>query len=394
MIHNEDSRVKIPAIVHLTKLGYEYISLKTAKWNIDTNIFEDIFSESITRINADITPGEIKRLLEDIFIDLSNDDLGKAFYKRLSNRSGIKLIDFDNFENNSCHVCTELTYKNGDDEFRPDVITLINGMPLSFIEVKKPSNKDGILAERRRIATRFSNKKFRKFVNLTQLLVFSNNMEYPESQAEPLMGVFYSSTAYGKPMFNYFREEEEFDLDQELSPVTSESIDRILSDNNLNSIKHSAEFQTNLDPSTPTNRILTSLYKKDRLKFLLQYSITYVNEKSGLQKHIMRYPQIFATKAIERKLEEGIRKGIIWHTQGSGKTALAYYNVRHLQDYYQSKGVIPKFYFIVDRLDLMNQAKIEFSNRDLKVNLINSKDEFAKEMKQVSAVHNLEGKTE
>lgn len=265
MIHNEDSRVKIPAIVHLTKLGYEYISLRTASWNLDTNIFEDIFSESISRINPDITKGEIKRLLEDIFIDLSNDDLGKAFYKRLSNRSGVKLIDFDDFENNSFHVCTELTYKNGDDEFRPDVITLINGMPLSFIEVKKPSNRDGILAERKRIETRFSNKRFRKFVNLTQLLVFSNNMEYPESQAEPLMGVFYSSTAYGKPMFNYFREEVEFDLDKELTPITSESIDKVLTDNNLNSIKHSEEFQTNLNLDSPTNRVLTSLFKKDRL---------------------------------------------------------------------------------------------------------------------------------
>jgi hypothetical protein len=41
----------------------------------------------------------------------------------------------------------------------------------------------------------------------------------------------------------------------------------------------------------------------------------------------MRYPQLFATLAIEDKLKSGIKKGIIWHTQGSGKTALAYYNV-------------------------------------------------------------------
>ena len=52
----------------------------------------------------------------------------------------------------------------------------------------------------------------------------------------------------------------------------------------------------------------------------MQYAIAYVNETSGLQKHIMRYPQLFATKAIEQKLEEGIKKGIIWHTQGSGKS--------------------------------------------------------------------------
>ena len=51
----------------------------------------------------------------------------------------------------------------------------------------------------------------------------------------------------------------------------------------------------------------------------------------------MRYQQFFATKSIESNLEEGLKKGIIWHTQGSGKTALAYYNVKYLTDYYQKK---------------------------------------------------------
>ncbi len=51
----------------------------------------------------------------------------------------------------------------------------------------------------------------------------------------------------------------------------------------------------------------------------------------------MRYPQIFATKAIEKKLNDGVKKGIIWHTQGSGKTALAYYNVKYLTEYFQKK---------------------------------------------------------
>ncbi|CAN5514097.1 hypothetical protein BH10BAC5_BH10BAC5_16780 [soil metagenome] len=92
--------------------------------------------------------------------------------------SGIRLIDFNNFENNFFNVVTELTCKNGDDEFRPDITLLINGMPLAFIEVKKPNNLEGILAERDRINVRFANKKFRKFINISQILVFSNNMEY------------------------------------------------------------------------------------------------------------------------------------------------------------------------------------------------------------------------
>ena len=70
----------------------------------------------------------------------------------------------------------------------------------------------------------------------------------------------------------------------------------------------------------------------------------------------MRYPQLFATQAIATKLDQGQNKGIIWHTQGSGKTALAYYNVKHLTNYFAKKQIIPKFYFIVDRIDLMIQA--------------------------------------
>ncbi len=141
-------------------------------------------------------------------------------------------------------------------------------------------------------------------------------------------------------------------------------------------IKHSPEFLTNKEPNRPTNRISTSLLSRERLAFLLQYGIAYVDEQSGLEKHIMRYPQIFATKAITSKLDEGIRKGIIWHTQGSGKTALAFYNVKHLTDYFQKKSIIPKFYFIVDRLDLLQQAQKEFTARGLIVNTGKSRDEF------------------
>ncbi|MGQ1786431.1 DEAD/DEAH box helicase family protein [Saccharicrinis sp. GN24d3] len=130
------------------------------------------------------------------------------------------------------------------------------------------------------------------------------------------------------------------------------------------------------------------------MSFLLQYAIAYVKEESGLEKHIMRYPQIFATKAIENKLNENIKKGIIWHTQGSGKTALAYYNVKHLTDYYQNKGIIPKFYFIVDRLDLLIQAAKEFKARGLVVHEIDSRDAFARDIKATKVIHNNSGKAE
>src|SRR3989338_5528609 len=142
MVFSEDSRVKIPCILHLVRLGYRYLSLKNASWDEETNIFPELFRSAIAQINPDVENDDITRLLTDVKLLLDNEDLGQAFYERLTERSGIKLIDFANFDNNSFHVVTELTCKNGDDEFRPDITLLINGMPLVFIEVKKPNNRE------------------------------------------------------------------------------------------------------------------------------------------------------------------------------------------------------------------------------------------------------------
>ena len=394
MKHNEDSRVKIPALIHLTRLGFNYLSLKNTIWDENTNIFTDVFINSISKINPTVDQSDCIRLLDEVSLLLDNEDLGKAFYERITEKSGIRLIDFENFDNNTFNVVTELTCKKDDEEFRPDITLLINGMPLVFIEVKKPNNQDGILAEHKRIETRFQNKKFRKFVNITQLMVFSNNMEYDDSSPMTIEGAFYATASYQKPSFNYFREEDTFDLKSLLTEMDDANETAILKDNNVVGIKNSPEFITNKNPDSPTNRICTSLFQKERLQFMLQYSIAYVKGSKGLQKHIMRYPQLFATKAIEKKLEAGVKKGIIWHTQGSGKTALAYYNVKYLTDYFQKKNVIPKFYFIVDRLDLLTQASKEFKSRGLVVHIISSREDFAKDIKSTSVIHNNLGKAE
>ena len=117
MKFNEDSRVKIPCLLHLVSLGYEYLSLKNATWDEDTNIFPDLFKEAIAAINPEVEPSDINRRFEDIKLTLDNEDLGKAFYDKLLDQSGIKLIDFSHFKNNHFHVVTELTYKNGEEEF-------------------------------------------------------------------------------------------------------------------------------------------------------------------------------------------------------------------------------------------------------------------------------------
>ncbi|NRT10461.1 type I restriction endonuclease subunit R [Flavobacterium sp. 14A] len=394
MAFNEDSRVKIPAILHLMRLGYDYLSLANAVRDESTNIFTDIFRESVLRLNSTLNDADISRIYLELALSLENEDLGKAFYEKITDQSGIRFIDFENFENNTFHIVTELTYKKDDEEFRPDITILINGIPLVFIEVKKPNNLDGIQAEHNRIESRFKNKKFRHFVNMTQLMLFSNNMEYDKESTLMLQGAFYATASYQKPSFNFFREELQEEFTTVLTDLDDATEILVLKDNNLVGIKNAPEFITNKNPDTPTNRICTSLLQKERLRFMLQYGIAYVKGSKGLQKHIMRYPQLFATKAIESKLEQGVKKGIIWHTQGSGKTALAFYNVKYLTDYYRKKNIVPKFYFIVDRIDLLIQSAKEFKSRGLTVHEISSRDAFAKDIKATSVIHNHSGKAE
>lgn len=391
---SENTRVKIPALVHVTRLGYKYLSLKDVKNEIDeeTNIFKNIFKDSINRINnSELADENITKLISELSFSLDNEDLGRQFYKYLINGyKGIKLIDFENIESNTFNVVTELTYKNGEDEFRPDIIILINGMPLGFIEVKKPNNREGILAERNRINDRFKNKKFRKFVNITQLLLFSNNQEYNEDSGVPIEGAFYGTTSYNDVFFNCFREENTSIFSQ-IQDLDYNQENYILKDNNYVSIKGTPEYSTNLSSTSPTNRLITSLFHKSRILKLLKYGIVYVerSNKDGIieiQKHIMRYQQFFATLAIENTLNKNIKKGVIWHTQGSGKTALAYYNVKYITDYFQRRGKVAKFYFVVDRLDLLKQASEEFTARGLEVTRVNSKEEFKNTIKETSAV--------
>ena len=383
----EDSRVKIPALVHFTRLGYTYMSIKDKQsgvdYDADTNIFYALFTDAINRINGKkLTIEDSKKIIEELKIKLDNDDLGMAFFELLKKGyDGLKLIDYLDESKNSYVVVTELPYENGDDNFRPDIVVLINGMPLSFVEVKRQNNREGILVERERMTRRFSNPIYKRFVNITQFTVFSNNNEYDDTDIEPIQGAFYAASSYKRMFFSKFREQREDELKHRLIEVDPEVERFILQDTNLVSIKGTPEYNSSIVPDSPTNRIISSLYMPERIIFMLNYGLCYkvTTDKNGIrniEKHVMRYPQFFATLAIRDKLNSGVKKGVIWHTQGSGKTALAYSNVHYLRDYFQKNGKIAKFYFIVDRIDLASQAKAEFEARGLKVIMVDSKESF------------------
>ena len=152
---SEATRVQMPAMVHLTRIGYTYFGKLSEDKNGtvydgDTNILLQEFERQFKNLNPG-HEGEFLQVLKDIRKELNDDDLGRGFYNRLKAVSPVKLIDFDNIGNNTFHFTAEFTCKN----------------------------HGGMLAESARMnKERFPNKKFRRFINITQLMIFSNNMEY------------------------------------------------------------------------------------------------------------------------------------------------------------------------------------------------------------------------
>ncbi|GAA9547896.1 hypothetical protein UBN54_06250 [Helicobacter pylori] len=89
-------------------------------------------------------------------------------------------------------------------------------------------------------------------------------------------------------------------------------------------------------------------------------------------------------------------KGIIWHTQGSGKTALTYHLTKLIRDFFSRSNLNKKtkFYFIVDRLDLLEQAKNEFLKRGLCVHEAENKEDLSQKLKSSSVFENPQGNDE
>lgn len=108
----------------------------------------------------------------------------------------------------------------------------------------------------------------------------------------------------------------------------------------------------------------------------------------------MRYQQLFASLAIRQKLAEGVKSGVVWHTQGSGKTALSYYLTYILNDFYSKQNKVAKFYFIVDRLDLLEQATQEFEARGLVVSTANTRAELMEQFRSNQAQQGVSGQAE
>ncbi len=398
MPYNEITRVQVPALMHLAKLGYNFIPQKN-KPNLDTatNILTDSFTQAFERLNPTKNAQDV---LAEMKKRLNYDGLGKSFYEYLL-KSEHQIIDFDNPNNNLYEMMTELPYKS----FRPDITLFINGLPLVNIEVKQPFAGQGIKEEKDRHIKRYENPENKIFCNLAQIWLFSDNLPYDENN--PDQGVFYSASY--SPIFQRFVEAHKLDITP--PPENHQNHQNYQNHRSLEEIQKRILNEFNLKDTdtlespkeTPTNSLLTSFCSHKRLCFILKYGISFLKEKSEFKKHIWRYVQMFASLNVLKELQKHYEnnpkdplKGIIWHTQGSGKTALTYHLTKLIKDFFSQSNLNKKtkFYFIVDRLDLLEQAKSEFLKRGLCVHEAENKEDLSQKLKNSSVFEGPQGNDE
>lgn len=347
-IANEMSTSQRPAIEVLKKLGYKYISEeenKNLRNNILTDvIFKDILAKKLNEINSYEYKGEkykfsastigqaIKDLNEDLVTGLISTNekiydlltLGKSYQENMvdgTKRSfDIKYIDFEHPENNDFYVTEEFSVlrMNGKDYARPDIVLFVNGIPLAVIECKDVS-----VPIIQAISQNIRNQKpdyIPQLFKFIQIVMAANKNETK-----------YATCGTPDKFWSTWNEQY---VEKQNELLNKTVIDRQV---------------------TKQDRDIISLFEKERFLELIKDFIIF---EAG-RKKICRYQQYFAVKAMLERIKQGKKGGVVWHTQGSGKSITMVYITKKLMEDKEIQN--PQVVIVTDRVDLDKQIHKTFN---------------------------------
>ncbi len=360
--YDEINISQIPALEVLQKIGYNILPPEKAeimRGNLYNVILKDILYEKLKEINFyeyksekyKFSEKNIKQAILDIDEALTDGliktnekiydslILGRSYPEKLSDADGsrsfnINYIDWKHPENNVFHVVEEFSVEreDGQGHVRPDIVLFINGIPFGVIECKKASISlsQGISQMIRNQGNEYIPQLF-KFV---QIVMATNKNE-----------TMYATAGTPKKFWSVWKEDE-----------NSEE---------YNWFKRELEKAVVGRIPTTQDKNIISLFHPKRVLELIKYFTLY--DKNV--KKIARYQQYFAIKEIIRTIQEkdknGNRQsGVIWHTQGSGKSLTMVMLARYILS--EMADVHPKVLVITDRIELDSQIHKTFNHSRLK----------------------------
>ena len=347
-VANEMSTSQRPAIEVLQKLGYKYISeegnKKLRNYILTDVIFKDMLAKKLNEINSYEYKGEkykfsastigqaIKDLNEDLVTGLISTNekiydlltLGKSYQEKMvdgTKRSfDIKYIDFEHPENNDFYVTEEFSVlrMNGKDYARPDIVLFVNGIPLAVIECK-----DASVPIIQAISQNIRNQKpdyIPQLFKFIQIVMAANKNETKYATC-------------GTPDKFWSTWNEQYVEKQ------NELLDKTVIGRQV----------------TKQDRDIISLFEKERFLELIKDFIIFEAGK----KKICRYQQYFAVKAMLQRIKQDKKGGVVWHTQGSGKSITMVYITKKIMEDKEIQN--PQVVIATDRVDLDKQIHKTFN---------------------------------
>lgn len=316
---SERSAVQEPMLRYADEIGWQAISPSEAMHMRGGNAIEryltDVLKAQLLKLNKGVVDdsncADVMRLLGLLSATLEGNQEAlfwmrgeKPTFVASENRNrNVTLIDFENPDNNLFHVTDEWTQQGVVESNRADVVFLINGIPVAIVEAKNAGKPDGLALGVEQIR-RYHSETPEMFITaqifgVTQLLDFFYGVTWNTSR---------------KNLFNWKTDE-------------------------------------------PTNyeQKVKAFFDRNRILKVLQQSIIFQNRDDQLTKIVLRQHQTRAVeKVIERVHDPNKLRGLVWHTQGSGKTlTMITIAARLLRGEQQAEK--PTVLMVVDRNELESQ---------------------------------------
>lgn len=345
-----------PALALLDAMGYTYISpadcdkQRGSRYHV---LLRDILRGQLRRLNRYVYAGaenefsaaNIERAMEDLNEPLTDGLvrtsekiydallLGKSYPETVGDGKmlsfNLRYIDWDNPQNNVFHVTEEFAVDSQDRQHnaRPDIVLFINGIPFAVIECKAPH-----IPVEEAVGQMIRNQQAAYIPHLfkfAQLVVATNKN-----------AVKYATAGTPKKFWSVWKEQDDEWLQTRLKALIPDRM------------------------PTEQDRNIVSLFSRERVFELIRYFVLF----DANVKKVCRYQQFFAVREIMKTIaesdEHGNRQsGVIWHTQGSGKSLtmvmLAKYILMELKDCH------PRVVIVTDRKELDAQIAATFAHTRL-----------------------------
>ena len=319
---SEKSSVQNPIIEYARQIGWKYLSPNDALRMREGEtglILKQVFSSQIIKLNSDFNANLetantiIKRLENSIAANIEGNQkawehligMGTVFVPEERRDRNVKLVDFEKPERNEFHITDEMSFTNGVKTNRPDVVFFVNGIPIFILEAKAPYRLDGIQDGLNQV--RRYHEETPEMMVIPQSYQVTNILDF----------------LYG-PTWNF----------------SSKNV-----------------FSWRLENDQKLEYQVKSFFSPDRVLIFIRDNILFIRQDDELKKAVLRPHQIRATERILDRSIEPKRRGLIWHTQGSGKTYSMIIAAKKIMEHRLIKR--PIILMLVDRNELESQL---FSN--------------------------------